>query len=84
MHPNQVLSTDITDIRLAHSVADLVAIIDCYARRVLAWRLSNTLEAGFCVDCLEDALRAHDRPEIVNGDLAVAVHPRRLHRRAPP
>ncbi len=62
MHPNQMWSTDITDIRL-------VAIIDWYARRVLVWRLSNTLEAGFCVDCLADALRAHDRPEIVNGVL---------------
>ena len=38
------------------------------ARRVLAWRISNTLEAGFCVDCLEDALRTHGRPEIFNSD----------------
>jgi putative transposase len=66
--PNQVWSTDITDVRLAHGFAYLVAIVDWYARRVLAWRLSNTLEAGFCVDCLEDALRAHGRPEIFNTD----------------
>ncbi len=66
--PNQVWSTDITYVRLAHGFAYLVAIIDWYARRVLAWRLSNTLEAGFCVDCLEDALRAHGRPEIFNTD----------------
>lgn len=66
--PNQVWSTDITYVRLAHGFAYLVAIIDWYARRVLAWRLSNTLEAGFCVDCLEDALRAHGHPEIFNTD----------------
>ena len=67
-HPNQVWSTDITYVRLAHGFAYLVAIVDWYARRVLAWRLSNTLEAGFCVDCLEDALCAHGRPKIFNTD----------------
>ena len=66
--PNQVWSTDITDVRLAHGFAYLVAIVDWYARRVLSWRLSNTLEAGFCVDCLEEALRIHGRPEIFNTD----------------
>ena len=69
--PNQVWSTDITYIRLEGGFAYLVAIIDWYARRVLAWRLSNTLEAGFCVDCLEEALRAHGRPEIFNSDQGV-------------
>ena len=66
--PNQVWSTDITYIRLAHGFAYLVAIIDWYSRRVLAWRLSNSLEAGFCVDCLEEALRTHGQPEIFNTD----------------
>ncbi len=66
--PNHVWSTDITYIRLAHGFAYLVAIIDWYSRRVLAWRLSNTLEAGFCVDCLEDALRVHGRPTVFNTD----------------
>ena len=66
--PNQVWSTDITYVRLAHGFAYLVAIIDWYSRRVLAWRLSNTLEAGFCVDCLEDALRVHGRPAVFNTD----------------
>ena len=45
-----------------------MAILDWYARRVLAWRVSNTLEAGFCVDCLEDALRVHGKPEVFNSD----------------
>lgn len=66
--PNQVWSSDITYVPLAHGWAYLVAVIDWYARRVLAWRLSNTLEAGFCVDCLEEAVRAHGRPEIFNTD----------------
>ena len=68
VRPNQVWSTDITYVRLAHGFAYLVAIIDWYARRVLAWRISNTLEAGFCVDCLEEALRTHGRPEVFNTD----------------
>jgi hypothetical protein len=68
VRPNQVWSTDITYIRLAHGFAYRVAIIDGYSRRVLAWRISNTLEAGFCVDCLEDALRTHGRPEVFNSD----------------
>ena len=66
--PNQVWSTDITYIRLAHGFAYLVAVMDWYSRRVLSWRVSNTLDAGFCVDCLEEALRTHGRPEIFNTD----------------
>lgn len=68
VRPNQVWSTDITYIRLEHGFAYLVAILDWYSRRVLAWRVSNTLEAEFCVDCLEDALRTHGRPEVFNSD----------------
>jgi len=68
VRPNQVWSTDITYIRLAHGFAYLVAIIDWYSRRVLSWRLSNTMDAEFCVDCLEDAIRLHGRPEIFNSD----------------
>lgn len=54
--PNQVWSTDITYIRLARGFAYLVAVIDWYSRKVLSWRISNSMDAGFCVDCLEDAL----------------------------
>ena len=54
--PNQVWSTDITYIRLAHGFVYLVAVIDWYSRKVLSWRISNTLDTAFCVDCLEDAL----------------------------
>jgi putative transposase len=65
---NQVWSTDITYIRLSTGFAYLVAIIDWYSRRVLSWRISNTMEAAFCVDCLEDALRQHGKPEVFNSD----------------
>lgn len=68
VRPNQVWSTDITYIRLARGFAYLVAIIDWYSRKVLAWRLSNSMEAVFCVDCLEEALRTHGKPEIFNSD----------------
>ncbi len=66
--PNQVWSTDITYIRLAHGFAYLVAVIDWYSRKVLSWRLSNSMDASFCVDCLEDALREHGRPMVFNSD----------------
>jgi putative transposase len=66
--PNQVWGTDITYIRLARGFAYLVAIIDWYSRRVLSWRISNSMEATFCVDCLEEALRTHGKPEIFNSD----------------
>lgn len=68
VRPNQVWSTDITYIRLERGFVYLVAIIDWYSRRVLSWRISNTMEAVFCVDCLEEALRSHGRPEIFNSD----------------
>jgi putative transposase len=66
--PNHVWSTDITYVRLAQGFVYLVAVIDWYSRKVLAWRVSNTLDSGFCVDCLEQALRTHGIPEIFNSD----------------
>lgn len=65
--PNHVWSTDITYIRLARGFVYLAAVIDWFSRKVLAWRLSNTLDSGFCVDCLEEALR-HGTPLIFNTD----------------
>jgi putative transposase len=58
----------VTYIRLAQGFVYLVAIIDWYSRKVLSWRLSNTMDAGFCVDALESALRLHGTPEIFNSD----------------
>lgn len=66
--PNQVWSTDITYLRLPRGFVYLVAVIDWYSRFVLAWRLSNTMDSGFCVDCLEQALQSYGMPELFNTD----------------
>jgi len=66
--PNQVWSTDITYIRLKSGFMYLTAVIDWYSRYVLSWRLSNTLECGFCVEALEEALDRGPCPEIFNTD----------------
>jgi putative transposase len=68
--PDHVWSTDITYIRLLGGFVYLAAILDWYSRKVLAWRLSNTLETRFCLDCLDDALRV-GRPLIFNSDQGV-------------
>jgi len=65
--PNQVWAADITYIPMARGFLYLVAIIDWYSRYVLSWRLSNTLDAGFCVEALEEAL-GKGRPDIFNTD----------------
>ena len=64
---DQVWCADITYIRLAHGFVYLVAIMDWHSRRVLSWRLSNTLDTEFCLEALEEAL-AHGKPEIFNTD----------------
>src|SRR4051812_19001397 len=66
--PNQVWCADITYIPMAKGFAYLVAVMDWFSRRVLAWRLSTTLDAEFCVEALRDALELHGRPEIFNTD----------------
>jgi putative transposase len=70
VRPDQVWSTDITYIPLARGFCYLVAIIDWFSRYVLSWRLSNTLDASFCIACLEEALSA-GQPEIFNSDQGV-------------
>ena len=70
VRPNQVWSTDITYIRLRGGFVYLAAVIDWYSRYVLAWELSVSLEADFCVAVLERAL-ATQRPEIFNTDQGV-------------
>ena len=66
--PNQVWCSDITYIPMSRGFMYLVAIMDWYSRKVLSWKLSNTLEADFCVEALEDALRQYGKPEIFNTD----------------
>jgi len=65
--PNQVWAADITYIPMARGFLYLVAIIDWHSRYVLSWKLSNTLDVGFCIEALEEALRK-GKPEIFNTD----------------
>jgi putative transposase len=66
--PNQVWCTDITYIPLKKGFLYLVAIKDWYSRKVLSWRLSNTMDASFCISALEEALDRYGIPEIFNTD----------------
>jgi putative transposase len=66
--PNQVWAMDITYIPMARGFVYLAVVLDWASRRVLAWRLSITMEASFCVATLEDALARHGKPEIINTD----------------
>ena len=66
--PDQVWCADITYVPVQRGFLYLVAIMDWASRRVLAWRLSNTLDAGFCVEALSEALARFGRPEIFNTD----------------
>lgn len=68
VRPNQVWATDITYIPMPKGFLYLVAIMDWYSRRVLAWKVSNTLEASFCVAALNEALAKYGAPEIFNTD----------------
>ncbi len=66
--PNQVWCTDITYIPMKKGFIYLVAIMDWYSRKILSWRISNTLDTNFCIEALEEALTRYDKPEIFNSD----------------
>lgn len=66
--PNQVWCADITYLPMRRGFLYLVAIVDWHTRKVLAWRISNTLEAGFCVDALNAAIHKFGPPDIMNTD----------------
>lgn len=71
MAPNQVWSSDITYIPMARGFLYLVAVIDWFSRYVLAWKLSNSLDAAFCIEALKCALDRYGRPIIFNTDQGV-------------
>jgi len=75
--PNQVWSTDITYIRLARGFCYLVAIMDWYSRKVLSWRLSNTMEASFCIDCLGGLCRCTGHPRSSTATRTLSSRPSR-------
>jgi putative transposase len=66
--PDQVWATDISYIPMQKGFVYLVAVVDWFSRRVLAWRVSITMEAEFCIETLEEALAKHGKPEIFNTD----------------
>jgi len=66
--PNQVWAMDITYIPMARGFVYLAAVVDWFSRRVLAWRVSITMEVEFCLEAVEEALARHGRPEIFNTD----------------
>jgi len=66
--PNQVWASDVTYIPLARGFLYLVAVMDWFSRKVLSWHLSNTLEAAFCVEALDEALARFGTPETFNTD----------------
>jgi putative transposase len=66
-HVDEVWSSDITYVPMRHGFMYLTAVIDWYSRYVLSWRLSNTLDGGFCLEALDEAL-SRGRPEIFNTD----------------
>src|SRR6266850_624702 len=66
--PNQVWAIDITYIPMAKGFVYLAVVLDWFSRRVLAWRVSITMEASFCIETLEDALAKHGKPGIFNTD----------------
>ena len=66
--PDQVWAMDFTYMPMARGFIYLAAVVDWYSRRVLAWRLSITMEAAFCVEALEEALARHGKPDVFNTD----------------
>jgi putative transposase len=68
VRPNQVWAMDITYIPMARGFVYLAAVVDWFSRRILAWRVSITLEADFCLEAVEEALAGHGKPEIFNTD----------------
>lgn len=80
---NHVWSSDITYCRLPRGFMYLVAIVDWYSRKVLAWRLSNTMDSAFCVSCLQEAFSRYETPEILQYGSRLSVYQRGFHRRCP-
>src|SRR5208282_4412399 len=70
--PNQVWCADVTYIPMRRGFLYLVAVMDWFSRKVLAWRLSNTMDADFCVTALQEAIVRFGRPEIFNTTLKAA------------
>ena len=80
--PNQVWCTDITYIPMRRGFLYLVAVMDWSTRKVLSWRVSNTMEVDFCIEALEEAMDLFGRPAIFNSDQGSQFHLTPVHRGA--
>ncbi|NCO53570.1 MAG: IS3 family transposase, partial [Deltaproteobacteria bacterium] len=67
-HADQVWAADITYVPMARGFMYLVAVMDWHSRKILSWRLSNTLESDFCIQALQEAINRYGKPEIFNTD----------------
>ncbi|RJE78563.1 hypothetical protein DWB67_16925 [Paracoccus sp. JM45] len=72
---NRVWCTDISYIPMHHGFLYLVAVMDWYSRKVLSWRLSNSIDVGFCIEALKEALLRYGPPEIFNMEHGRAIGP---------
>jgi len=66
--PNKVWSTDITYIKIKGSYVYFVGVIDWYSRKILSYRLSNTMDTSFCIEALDEAVKKYGKPDIFNSD----------------
>ena len=80
--PGQVWAMDITYIPMSRGFIFLAAVMDWFSRKVLAWRLSITMETAFCIEAVEEALERYGAPEIFDTDQGEPVHELGLHRPA--
>ncbi len=71
---NQAWASDITYIPMETGFIYLTVIVDWFSRKVLSWRLSNSLDSSFCVEALEEAIHRYGKPEIFNTDQGQSVH----------
>jgi putative transposase len=78
--PNHVWCADMTYIPMRRGFHYLIAIMDWSTRKVLSWRVSNTMDGEFCIEALEEALARFGCPEIFNTDPGKPVHLTALHR----
>lgn len=67
-YPNKAWSIDITYIPMQKGFMYCTAVIDIYSRKIMGWSISNSLEAKWCVEVMEDAIKNHGKPEIINSD----------------
>ncbi len=67
-HSNQACATEITYTEIKGSRAYVVAVEDLFSRKILSWKVSNTMDTDFCIDALEEALRKNEKPKIFNSD----------------